>query len=188
MGSDPSPATIVRRSPAPGLISPYPWSDPQRSTDPSSVGRFLFLEPDVRLIDSIAVHCSATPGGKPFRAADIDRWHREKGWDSIGYHLVICLDGSIEPGRPLEEAGAHVQGHNANSIGVCLIGGVDSSGKASATFNEPQYAALRLVLHGLRGRWPNASIRGHRDFPNVKKDCPSFDVQSWCRRIGIDPK
>lgn len=142
----------------------------------------------MRDIEGIVVHCSATPAGKPFRAADIDRWHREKGWEGIGYHFVIPLDGSIEPGRELERAGAHVSGHNARTIGVCYIGGTDAAGKAKDTLNPEQAKALRLLLDGLRARWPKATIRGHRDYPNVAKACPSFDVRAWCRANGLDPK
>ena len=86
----------------------------------------------MRAIEELVVHCSATPAGKPFRAADIDRWHREQGWNGIGYHYVITLDGSIEPGRDLEEAGAHVAGHNRNSIGICYIGGMNAQNTAPA--------------------------------------------------------
>lgn len=139
----------------------------------------------MRPIEKLVVHCSATPAGKPFRAADIDRWHREKGWSGIGYHYVICLDGSIEPGRDLAEAGAHVSGHNAKTIGICLIGGVDATGKAANTFNARQFEALELLLQGLRARFPKAGICGHRDFPKVAKDCPSFDVRQWCAARGI---
>lgn len=143
----------------------------------------------MRQIDGIVVHCSATPAGKPFRAADIERWHRGQGWADIGYHYVIPLDGSIEPGRPLEQAGAHVAGHNARTIGVCYIGGVNAANTAPQdTLNPEQAKALRLVLDGLRARWPKATIRGHRDYPKVAKACPSFDVAAWCRANGIDPR
>lgn len=142
----------------------------------------------MRPITSLVVHCSATPAGKPFRAADIDRWHREKGWDGIGYHFVIPLDGSVEPGRPLDEIGAHVEGHNRDTIGICLIGGVDSAGQPASTFNLRQFDALELQLRALRAKFPGAKILGHRDFPGVKKACPSFDVRAWCRSRGLDPK
>lgn len=142
----------------------------------------------MRDIEGLVVHCSATPAGKPFRAADIDRWHRERGWDGIGYHYVIPLDGSIEPGRELERAGAHVSGHNARTIGICYVGGTDAAGKAKDTLNPEQAKALRLLLEGLRARWPRTTIRGHRDYPKVAKACPSFDLRAWCRANGIDPK
>jgi len=141
----------------------------------------------MRPIKNLVVHCSATPAGKPFRAADIDRWHRSppNNWKAIGYHYVICLDGSIEPGRDLEEVGSHVAGHNTGSIGICLIGGVDAAGKPANTFNARQFAALEVLLHGLRAKFPGTRILGHRDFPNVAKACPSFDVASWCSSRGI---
>jgi N-acetylmuramoyl-L-alanine amidase len=143
----------------------------------------------MRQIDGIVVHCSATPAGKPFRAADIDRWHREKGWDGIGYHFVIPLDGSIEPGRDLASAGAHVSGHNARTIGVCYIGGMNAQNTAAAnTLNAEQADALELLLRGLRAKWPKATIRGHRDYPKVAKACPSFEVQAWCTARGLDAR
>jgi N-acetylmuramoyl-L-alanine amidase len=142
----------------------------------------------MRQITEIVVHCSATPAGKPFHASDIDKWHRAKGWAGIGYHFVICLDGSIEPGRPVEEAGAHVEGHNAHSIGICYIGGVDARNQPADTLNPRQADSLDHLLHALRSKYgPQTQIMGHRDFPNVHKACPSFDVASWCRKHGIDP-
>lgn len=143
----------------------------------------------MRPIAALVVHCSATPAGKAFHASDIDRWHRDRGWNGIGYHFVITLDGSIEPGRELEEVGAHVEGHNKDSIGICYIGGMNAQNTAAAdTLNPRQADALQLVLQGLRARWPQARILGHRDFPNVHKECPSFDVRSWCTTRGLDAK
>lgn len=143
----------------------------------------------MRPIEGLVVHCSATPAGKPFRAADIERWHQQQGWEGIGYHFVIPLDGSIEPGRDLDKAGAHVAGHNAKTIGICYIGGMNAQNtEAANTLNAEQADALELLLRGLRSRWPNATIRGHRDFPNVAKACPSFDVRPWCKARGLDPK
>ena len=43
----------------------------------------------MRNIDSIIVHCSATKAGQDFTATDIDRWHRERGFNGIGYHLSL---------------------------------------------------------------------------------------------------
>lgn len=140
----------------------------------------------MRPITSIAVHCAATPAGKAFHASDIDKWHRANGWAGIGYHFVITLDGSIEPGRDLAEPGAHVAGHNAKSIGICLIGGMNAQNTAPAnTFNPRQFDALALLLHGLRASHPAAEIKGHRDYPNVAKACPSFDVRAWLKTRGI---
>ena len=130
-----------------------------------------------RKIDTIIVHCSATPEGASFNAADIDRWHRKPPFNfrCIGYHYVVLLDGTIELGRRIEEVGAHCAGHNKHSIGVCYIGGVRKDGHtAEDTRTVPQKEALVALLKALKKTFPNAKIRGHRDFAN--KDCPSFDA------------
>lgn len=123
----------------------------------------------------IMVHCSATREGKDYTVEDIDRWHRERGFDSIGYHYVIYRDGSIYRGRPVEQIGAHCRGHNADSIGICYIGGLTADGKAAKDTRTPQQRlALVALLTALKLRFPNAEIRGHRDF--AAKGCPSFDA------------
>ena len=100
-------------------------------------------------------------------------WRREKGWAGIGYHCVIPLDGSVEKGRDVSLPGAHVSGHNAKTIGICYIGGMDASNKAPMyTLNAKQAAALDKLLRELRAKWPNATICGHRDYPGVAKALP----------------
>ena len=129
----------------------------------------------MRKIDLIIVHCSATPEGKDFTTADIDRWHRQRGFVSIGYHFVSYRDGSVHHGRPLAQVGAHCQGHNAHSIGICYIGGLTADGKhPKDSRTEEQKSALVALLRKLRVQFPNAKIRGHRDF--TAKACPSFDA------------
>lgn len=87
----------------------------------------------MREINSLIIHCSATPEGRDFTVEDIDRCHRQRGFRCIGYHYVIYRDGSIHPGRPVACEGAHCLGHNADSIGICYIGGVDAAGKPKDT-------------------------------------------------------
>ncbi len=129
----------------------------------------------MRKITKIIVHCSATPEGRDYTVADIDRWHRAKGWAGIGYHFVIYRDGSVHTGRPVEKQGAHCKGHNPNSIGICYIGGCARDGKTSKDTRTPaQRTALRELIGSLRAKYPNATIHGHYEFAN--KDCPCFDV------------
>lgn len=130
----------------------------------------------MRKINYIVVHCSATKEGVPFHASDIDRWHKQKGWNGCGYHYVITLDGVVENGRPEEQIGAHVSGHNKDSIGVCYIGGCDENMQAKDTRTLKQKVALIELLKSLKKKYPDALILGHRDFPKVKKECPCFDV------------
>lgn len=128
----------------------------------------------MRNINLIIVHCSATPEGRNVAMADIDRWHRERGFDGIGYHYVVYIDGSVHEGRPLNKVGAHCKGHNAHSIGICYVGGVDLNGKPKDTRTLAQKDALVNLLMRLKRRFPKAVIRGHRDF--AAKACPSFDA------------
>lgn len=101
----------------------------------------------MRQINEIILHCAATPEGKEFYAADIEKWHKQKGYLKIGYHYVIDLDGTIEAGRPEPEVGAHCAGHNAHSIGICTIGGMDEKNKhAKDTRTLPQNQALFTLV------------------------------------------
>lgn len=136
-------------------------------------------------IKALTVHCSATPPDVYVDAKVIDRWHRAKGWLKIGYHFVIKRDGVVEEGRPITEVGAHVEGHNQGNLGICLAGGTDKSGKPEANFTDDQYHSLALLLQSLKKQFPEAEILGHRDWPNVHKACPSFDVREWIKETGV---
>lgn len=101
-------------------------------------------------MDSIIIHCSATRQGADFGAADIARWHRQRGFRDIGYHYVIRLDGTLEKGRPIEQAGAHCKGWNAASIGICYIGGLDADGKSADTRTPEQKETLKKLVKELQ--------------------------------------
>ena len=128
----------------------------------------------MRSINEIIVHCTATRAGRHYTVADIDRWHRQRGFRCIGYHWVVYLDGTIHPGRPEAEAGAHCLGHNARSIGICYVGGLDAEGKPADTRTPAQRAALQTLVALLRNRYPGVTVHGHREFAN--KACPCFDI------------
>ena len=132
-----------------------------------------------------AIHCSATPPTMDIGDKEIKEWHLEKGWSDIGYHVIIRRDGRIEYGRAFDVLGAHVKGFNSVSLGVCLIGGVDGEGTPRNNYTVRQYHTLERVLNALHLLFPDAVVRGHRDFPGVDKACPSFDVQRWCRNKWI---
>lgn len=131
----------------------------------------------------IVVHCSATPRGRDVSAADIDRYHRSLGWEGIGYHWVVRLDGSIEKGRDETLQGAHCKGLNDCSIGVCYVGGTEAGGTPADTRTPAQRAALERLLVELKARYPGATVIGHRDV--ARKACPSFDARSEYRRLGV---
>lgn len=146
-------------------------------------------------INEIIIHCAATPNGQWFSAADVDTWHKQRGFKrdprqaqysslkSIGYHFVIGVKGGVEIGRNLYEIGAHCQGRNLRSIGICLIG--------TDQFSRQQWETLRALILAMHKQFPTARVLGHRDCspdanhngkiePNEwTKTCPGFDVTTW---------
>ena len=150
----------------------------------------------MKTIDSIIIHCSATHAGQDLRAKDIDRMHKQRGFNQIGYNFVIDLDGTVENGRSLSIDGAHCntkgfseQSYNKHSLGICYIGGLDINGKAADTRTEAQRIALRDLVEKLCRDYPIIEVLGHRDTsPDLNdngevepfeyiKACPCFDVR-----------
>lgn len=148
-------------------------------------------------IDAIVIHCSATREGQDVRAADIRKWHLERGFADIGYNYVIDLDGTVEIGRPLSRDGAHCntaglsgKSYNKHSIGICYVGGLNSNGEAKDTRTEAQKKALRGLIGKLMDEYPIIEVIGHRDASPDKngdgevtqnewiKECPCFNVRA----------
>lgn len=137
----------------------------------------------MRQINYIIIHCSATKAGCDFHAKDINEWHIERGFDRIGYHKVIDLDGKVENGRPIWQIGAHCKGYNRDSIGICYIGGLDKNGNPADTRTEDQKIALKATIEYFKSKFPNAKVVGHRDMPNVHKACPCFNAKEEYKNI-----
>lgn len=137
--------------------------------------------------DYLVVHCSASKPSGNASAADMDRWHRQRGFKCLGYHKVIRRDGTIEDGRPLDQIGAHVENWNAVSVGICMVGGVSEKDGLTPenNFTPEQFASLKGLLGELQKKYPKAKTQGHRDFPKVAKACPSFSVADWLKTEGI---
>ena len=129
----------------------------------------------MRTITLIVIHCSAVRPDQTSSAKDIDNWHKDRGFNGIGYHYVIRRDGTIELGRPEWKVGAHCIPYNAHSIGVCYEGGYDIHGEAADTRTAAQKQTMRRLLEELHERYPRAVIVGHHDlYP--PKPCPCFDA------------
>lgn len=141
----------------------------------------------MRTLSEIIIHCSATRAdwmdGKPTSAkvAEIRRWHtKDRGWNDIGYHYLIDRDGTTVVGRPISVDGAHVQGRNKGTVGVCLIGGhgSDPTDKFADHFTAEQEDALRKLLEDLQAKYPAITkVSGHNDY--AAKACPGFKVSEW---------
>ncbi len=137
----------------------------------------------MRHITKVIIHCAATKPSMDIGASDIKKWHLDRGWKDIGYHYVIRRNGDIENGIGVALAGSHTKGHNASSIGICLVGGINNKGEPENNFTKPQWATLERLVRILKVDFPHATVHGHREF--AAKACPSFDVQEWLKEKGI---
>ena len=129
----------------------------------------------MRLVKEVIIHCSATRESQQVSVDTIRGWHLAKGWNDIGYHFYIDLDGTIHKGRDIDKMGAHCKGRNRNSIGICYCGGVEADGKTPKdTRTQEQKESLLHVLKTIKAMYPESMIYSHNEFAN--KACPSFDA------------
>jgi N-acetylmuramoyl-L-alanine amidase len=140
----------------------------------------------MRKITEINIHCAATRpswyAGKTGaeKVAEIDRWHRDLGWRTVGYHYIIDRDGKFYRGRPEGMTGAFEPKVNAHGIGICLIGGYGSN--ATDAFEQhytpEQEQTLRRLIKSLQDKHPTITkVTGHNDYSS--KACPGFKVSRW---------
>lgn len=127
-------------------------------------------------ITHLTIHCAATPEGRAVTAEQISAWDKAK-FGQVSYHHVVTLDGVAHRTLDDKYLGAHVHLHNHGNIGVCYIGGVDKHGNPKDTRTEAQKLTLHTIVNDYRRRFPGLVVLGHRDWPEVKKACPSFNVR-----------
>lgn len=131
----------------------------------------------------LTIHCAATPEGRHVTAAQICEWDKAK-FGQTSYHWVVELDGLMVRTLRDDQKGAHVGGANTGNIGICYVGGVDKKLNPEDTRTDAQKKSLLTLIKTYKGRYPGIIIRGHRDWPDVNKACPSFDVASWLKEVG----
>lgn len=128
----------------------------------------------MRELKEIILHCTATKEGQDYSVEQVRRWHLDRGFNDIGYHFLIRLDGTVEAGRPLETVGAHCKGHNANSIGIAYVGGLDKNGRPKDTRTLPQKESMRRLVYDLKQYFPRLVVHCHNEYST--KSCPCFSV------------
>ncbi|NBK20425.1 MAG: lysozyme [Spirochaetia bacterium] len=133
-----------------------------------------------KVTNYLVVHCAATRPSMDVGVKEIRQWHLKRGFFDVGYHFVIRRNGVIEDGRDVNQIGAHVEGHNFESVGVCLVGGVPENNVNGfeANFTEAQMVSLKALLGKLKAQFPKAKVVGHHHL-NPGKACPSFAVDHW---------
>ena len=127
----------------------------------------------MRDIRKIVVHCTASPDSLDIGVREVRDWHLERGWSDIGYHWLIRRNGKVEAGRSEEIKGAHVRGHNSDSIGIVWVG--------EKQIDPRQTKALLSLLRRLMDTHDVAvdNVFGHYEFDD-NKTCPNLDM-NWLR-------
>lgn len=138
----------------------------------------------MRKITHIVLHCTAGPQSQTVEAIQ-EYWRNVLGWRNPGYHIIIRPNGEEVHLLPISQVSNGVAGHNANSIHISYIGGVDEKNRAVDNRTNAQKGTQIDLLRKFKAMFPDAVICGHRDFPGVSKACPSFDVKSWLKCVGI---
>lgn len=131
----------------------------------------------MRDIKYIAIHCTATPQNTKVESI-LNYWRNNLGWKNPGYHYIILPNGSYQNLLPIDQVANGVAGYNSVSIHISYIGGIDTNGRhLDNRTNEQKRALIRLIMD-MKAKFPKAIVQGHRDFPNVKKACPSFNAKT----------
>ena len=141
----------------------------------------------------ICIHYSATPIENDYTIADIDRMHRARGFNEVGYHFFGRKRGGVELGRDLTqpgrfEVGAHSKAENSSSIGYCFEGGVRAAAP-NVGFDSRTPAQIKdmiATIDMLLDRFPGAVVKGHRDMPGAATQCPGFDATAWWDSVVAD--
>lgn len=136
----------------------------------------------MREIKHIVIHCTATSQNTTIDSI-IKYWKTK--WKKPGYHYIITPEGEIRNLLSIKEISNGVKGYNENSIHIAYIGGIGADGKAIDNRTQQQKQWLYKIIQTLKEQFPNAEIKGHRDFENVNKTCPSFNVKQWVECTGL---
>jgi N-acetylmuramoyl-L-alanine amidase len=140
-----------------------------------------------RSIKLVVIHCSDSPDSMDIGVDEIRSWHLERGFSDVGYHRVVRRDGRVERGRADNRIGAHVAGHNKNSIGICWVG------RTRMTEAQRKATVECIGNYLLKYKLTTKQVVGHRELaPMAGKTCPNLDmdalradVAEWIRIQGV---
>ncbi len=136
------------------------------------------------ITDTIVIHCTQTPADMDFGVDKVTQWHKNRGFNTIGYHYLIKRDGTLEAGRDEDLVGAHAVQVNGTSIGVALVGGGNVDMGWEDNFLPEQFNTLKQIISKLKEDYDIKKIIGHYQVEDKKK-CPSFDVPKWLEENGL---
>lgn len=131
----------------------------------------------MRSITHIAVHCTATPHNTTIESIQ-NYWRNKLNWEYPGYHYIIEKNGNVVNLLDIAQKSNGVAGWNHTLINISYIGGIAPDGTPTDNRTSEQKKSLLVLLSALKKNFPHAIIKGHRDFPGVKKACPCFNAMA----------
>lgn len=130
----------------------------------------------MRQIDYIVIHCTATKSNVK-TSSILNYWYNVLGWKNPGYHWIIDSDGHITPLQNLDKPSNGVKGYNKKAIHISYKGGIAGNDTRTAEQRAAILTCIHEALTYANKTGSKPKILGHRDFPGVTKDCPSFDAE-----------
>lgn len=127
----------------------------------------------------VVLHHAAAKACSPYQ---VDSWHKTNGWSGIGYHYFVRKDGTIYRGRPEWATGAHAQGKNHESIGICAEGNYDEE----YIMPDAQKDSIQELLRDIKLRYPNTTVKGHKNVGATScpgKYYPLSEMMTFYRNI-----
>ena len=137
-----------------------------------------------QITDTIVIHCTQTPKDMEVDVEKVTQWHKDRGFDTIGYHYLIKRDGTLQVGRDEDVVGAHAVAVNGTSIGVALVGGGTADMGWENNFTPIQFQTLKSILMKLKDKYDIQKIIGHYQV-EASIECASFDVPGWVIENGL---
>lgn len=130
--------------------------------------------------NKIVLHHAA---GSTCDARTIHAWHLGRGFSGIGYHFLVRKNGTIERGRAENLVGAHVAGHNSDSIGICFEGNFETE-----TMGEAQKNAGAELVEYLKKKYSISIVVRHKDLAATACPGKNFPFEEILHGVKTETK
>ncbi len=146
---------------------------------PSLPWRYALTPLDLKKVKYIVLHHI-----KASRATiqDVDTWHKQNGWNGVGYNYYVRKDGTVYEGRGLNK-GAHWSGYNDVSIGIACEGNYETE----YGMPQVQFESLLGVIKHVKSLLPNpVKVVGHKDLNQTECPGKNFSMENTLK-YSADP-
>lgn len=117
---------------------------------------------------------------------------RGRGWKQVGYSDMIMINQGLLMNLVRYNDDAIVDswevtngatGINSIARHIVYVGGTDRDLQPKDTRTREQLATMTYYVKNFLSKYPHTRVAGHNQF--APKACPSFDVPTYLRSIGV---